>query len=84
MPGPEDNRPVFTVTEWAQRRRGWIFITSTPDTIDAVRPLQSLWLDMLILKLQGGRRPALLNWYHRAQRFADSAPRRRSCRASGS
>jgi len=40
------------VREWAKRRQGWIFITSTPDTIDALRPMQSLWLDMLILKLQ--------------------------------
>ncbi len=69
MPGPDDKRPVFTITEWAQHRQGWIFITSTPDTIDALRPLQSLWLDMLILKLQGGRRPALLNWFARAQKF---------------
>ena len=35
-----------------KERKGWIFITSTPDTIDALRPIQSLWLDMLILKLQ--------------------------------
>ena len=74
MPGPEDNRPVFTITDWAKQRRGWIFVTSTPDTIDAVRPLQSLWLDMLILKLQGGKRPALLNWFGRAQRFCGFRP----------
>ena len=74
MPGPEDNRPVFTITEWAKDRRGWIFITSTPDTIDAVRPLQSLWLDMFILKLQSSKRPALLNWFGRAQRFCGFRP----------
>jgi type IV secretory pathway TraG/TraD family ATPase VirD4 len=74
MPGPEDNRPVFTITDWAKQRRGWIFVTSTPDTIDAVRPLQSLWLDMLILKLQSGKRPALLNWFGRAQRFCGFRP----------
>ena len=37
---------------WAEKRKGWIFITSTPETLDALRPIQSLWLDMLILKLQ--------------------------------
>ena len=53
MPSPLEGRPKFTVREWARQRQGWIFVTSTPDTIDALRPLQGLWLDMLILKLQG-------------------------------
>jgi len=53
MPGPEGRR-VWTAREWAGERQGWIFITSTPDTLEALRPLQSLWLDMLILKLQAG------------------------------
>lgn len=59
MPSHPDGRRAWTVREWAKSRRGWIFITSTPDTIDALRPMQSLWLDMLILKLQTEeRRPA--------------------------
>ena len=53
MPSEPDGRRRFTIREWARKRRGWIFVTSTPDTFDAVRPLQGLWLDMLILKLQG-------------------------------
>ena len=52
MPTAAENRPSWTVREWGKQRRGWIFITSTPNTLDALRPLQSLWLDMLILKLQ--------------------------------
>jgi hypothetical protein len=52
MPNRPEGRRSWTVREWAKSRRGWIFITSTPDTIDALRPMQSLWLDMLILKLQ--------------------------------
>jgi hypothetical protein len=54
MPVTADGRRTWTVREWAKERRGWIFITSTPETLDALRPLQSLWLDMLILKLQSG------------------------------
>ena len=56
MPSHPGNRRSWTVREWAKRRQGWIFITSTPDTIDALRPMQSLWLDMLILKLQSEER----------------------------
>ena len=52
MPSHAEGRRIWTVRDWAKDRKGWIFITSTPDTIDALRPLQSLWLDMLILKLQ--------------------------------
>lgn len=52
MPAHAEGRRSWTVREWSKKRKGWIFITSTPDTIDALRPLQSLWLDMLILKLQ--------------------------------
>ena len=52
MPSHPEGRRSWTVREWSKKRKGWIFITSTPDTIDALRPVQSLWLDMLILKLQ--------------------------------
>jgi hypothetical protein len=51
MPGAAERRPKFTVREWVRSRPGWIFITSTPDTLAAVRPLQTAWLDMLILGL---------------------------------
>ena len=56
MPTHSEGRRVWTAREWAAQRKGWIFITSTPETIDALRPLQSLWLDTLILKLQTSQR----------------------------
>ncbi|MBV9764345.1 MAG: type IV secretion system DNA-binding domain-containing protein [Acidobacteriaceae bacterium] len=52
MPTHQEGRKKFTIREWARKRKGWIFVTSTSETIDALRPLQGLWLDMLILKLQ--------------------------------
>lgn len=52
MPTSHEARKKFTIREWARKRQGWIFVTSTSETIDALRPLQGLWLDMLILKLQ--------------------------------
>jgi type IV secretory pathway TraG/TraD family ATPase VirD4 len=55
MPTHAEGRRIWTAREWVKKRRGWIFITSTPDTIDALRPIQSLWLDMLILKLQASQ-----------------------------
>ena len=53
MPTHPEGRKRFTIRDWSKKRQGWIFVTSTSETIDALRPLQGLWLDMLILKLQG-------------------------------
>ena len=41
----------WTAREWARERQGWIFLTSTPETRDALKPILSLWLDLLILRL---------------------------------
>ena len=41
----------WTAREWARQRRGWIFLTSTPETREALKPIISLWLDLLILRL---------------------------------
>jgi type IV secretory pathway TraG/TraD family ATPase VirD4 len=41
----------WTATEWAEKRLGWIFLTSLPAEREALRPLQSLWIDWLVLRL---------------------------------
>jgi len=56
MPAHDEGRRWWTARGWANERKGWIFVTSTPDTLDAVLPLQSMWLDMLLLKLQSVER----------------------------
>jgi hypothetical protein len=43
--------PRWTAREWIKKREGWIFLTSTPETRDALKPIISLWLDLLILRL---------------------------------
>ena len=51
---------IWTVKDWCEDRKGWIFLTSTPDTAETIRPLQSLWIDMLIRRLMAQReRPDL-------------------------
>ncbi|HEX3682131.1 MAG TPA: type IV secretion system DNA-binding domain-containing protein [Bryobacteraceae bacterium] len=52
MPQVREGRREFTVREWSQKRNGWIFMTSTPDTVDALLPLHSAVMDLLILKNQ--------------------------------
>jgi Type IV secretion-system coupling protein DNA-binding domain len=41
----------WSATEWAENRQGWIFMTSTPGEREALRPLHSLWIDLLVLRL---------------------------------
>jgi len=42
---------VWTATEWAEHRQGWIFITSRPAERVTLRPLHSLWIDLLVMRL---------------------------------
>ncbi len=41
----------WCATEWADKREGWIFLTSTEAEQEALRPLHSLWIDLLVLRL---------------------------------
>lgn len=60
VPLNNGKRPVYTARDWCGHRRGWIFLTSTQDTRLALRPLQSLWIDSLLLRLMSmGTRPDL-------------------------
>lgn len=47
----KDAKQHWTAREWVMRRQGWVFLTSTPETRDSLKPLHSLWLDLLILRL---------------------------------
>jgi len=41
----------ISLSEWARRRRGWIFITSRMDMREAVRPLQAAFINVLMKRL---------------------------------
>ena len=51
LPGKEDVTAKWTATRWSETRQGWIFITSQPTMREALRPLISLWIDLLVLRL---------------------------------
>jgi type IV secretory pathway TraG/TraD family ATPase VirD4 len=51
LPKPSEGNGSWTATEWAENRQGWIFLTSLPAEREALRPLQSLWIDWLVLRL---------------------------------
>lgn len=47
----------FCATDWADKREGWIFLTSTEAEQEALRPLHSLWIDLLVLRLMTKPKP---------------------------
>ena len=51
LPSLDDCSQKFSLTGWTYRRRGWIFITSTQDTRDALRTLQAAWINILMKRL---------------------------------
>jgi hypothetical protein len=51
MPTDREKRRFFTVREWATHRKGWLFLPNTQDTREAMRPLQSMWMDLILLRL---------------------------------
>jgi hypothetical protein len=51
LPKKGDARFEWTAREWSKKRQGWIFITSEPEEREPLRPLHSLWIDMLVLRL---------------------------------
>jgi hypothetical protein len=48
----EDEAPgKWSAAGWVAEREGWLFLTSTPEYRERLRPLTSLWLDLLILRV---------------------------------
>jgi hypothetical protein len=41
----------ISLSDWARRRRGWIFITSRVDMREALRPLQAAFINILMKRL---------------------------------
>ncbi|MBI3264942.1 MAG: type IV secretion system DNA-binding domain-containing protein, partial [Acidobacteria bacterium] len=64
LPRESETNRRWSAVSWARDRRGWLFLTSTPETRTRLVPLTSLWLDMLVLRLmnrgQPGHRPVWL------------------------
>jgi type IV secretory pathway TraG/TraD family ATPase VirD4 len=45
---PSENHRALTIREWCATREGWIFLTSSPLHMQAMKPLHSMWMAMLI------------------------------------
>jgi type IV secretory pathway TraG/TraD family ATPase VirD4 len=64
LPREKETNARWSAQTWSEKRRGWLFITSTPETRKRLVPLTSLWLDMLVLRLMNqGRTSPLSVWF---------------------
>lgn len=57
IPDRAETKSTWSAYDWAQHRKGWLFLTSTPQTLDRLRPLISLWFDLLLMRLLAGGSP---------------------------
>jgi type IV secretory pathway TraG/TraD family ATPase VirD4 len=51
LPPERSTTQRWNALDWSKERRGWLFLTSTPETRKRLLPLISLWLDTLVLRL---------------------------------
>ncbi len=59
LPRQEEAKTSWTAAEWSRQRQGWLFVTSPPEFRERLRPLISMWLDMLVLRLMNQGRPGV-------------------------
>jgi type IV secretory pathway TraG/TraD family ATPase VirD4 len=57
IPDRAETKSKWSAYDWAQHRKGWLFLTSTPHTLDRLRPLISVWFDLLLMRLLAGGSP---------------------------
>ena len=57
LPEKDEKLPVWNARTWSKKREGWIFITSRPPERDTLRPLFSLWIDLLVMRLLSEQQP---------------------------
>jgi hypothetical protein len=51
LPERDECTQQISLTEWTKQRHGWIFITSTMDSREALRPLQAVFINLLLKRL---------------------------------
>jgi hypothetical protein len=57
LPEKEQSTRTWNARTWAKERNGWIFITSRPPERETLRPLHSLWIDLLVMRLLSAPQP---------------------------
>ena len=54
LPRVEDCGRDFSLTQWSEARRGWLFLTVAREAEEQLRPLYTAYLDILMRRLMNG------------------------------
>lgn len=57
LPEKKETNSTWNARTWARERKGWVFITSRPAERETLRPLHSLWIDLLVMRLLTAPQP---------------------------
>lgn len=64
LPNESEAKGRWSAAAWAKQRKGWLFLPSTPTQRESLRPLISMWLDSLILRLmESGQKGVPPVWF---------------------
>jgi hypothetical protein len=63
LPKESETTRRWNTVEWAKERKGWIFLTSKATMRERMRPLVSLWLDLLVLRLMNEESTKRKTWF---------------------
>ena len=57
LPTKKEANGEWNARSWSKTRKGWVFITSRPTERNTLRPLHSLWIDLLVMRLMNEPAP---------------------------
>jgi hypothetical protein len=63
LPKESETTRRWNTVDWAKERKGWVFLTSKPTVRERMRPLISLWLDLLVLRLMNDDTARRKTWF---------------------
>src|SRR5258708_26672302 len=63
LPKESETNGRWKTVEWAKERKGWVFMTSKPTMRERMRPLVSLWLDLLVLRMMNDDNARRKTWF---------------------
>jgi len=63
LPKESETTQRWSTVEWAKKQKGWVFLTSKPTMRERMRPLISLWLDLLVLRMMNDDSAKRKTWF---------------------
>lgn len=63
LPKESETERRWNTVEWAKEQKGWVFLTSKPTMRERMRPLISLWLDLLVLRMMNEESTKRKTWF---------------------